>query len=228
MAHVLRRPWVFALFIGLVAAGVAGLVSAHNGDPAAIHACVNQASSPRGQVIIYSAPGLTGAEPATSTCGTRGTPVDWGQTGGVGATGPAGATGASGLSGPSGATGPQGTGAVFTQTATQLVVANSPSPSTFVSALSTSGASSHLLLLGQADVPVQAPCTVTVSYLVDFVVMATQQASIGGSGDTATLAIPIHHITSVGPGSHTLAVFFTPTCSNAGTANVRVSAIELD
>jgi hypothetical protein len=102
MTLALQRPWLLALLVGLVAAGAAGLVSAHNGDPAAIHACVNQASSPRGQVIIYSAPGLTGAEPATSTCGTRGTPVDWGQTGGVGATGPAGTTGASGPSGPLG------------------------------------------------------------------------------------------------------------------------------
>jgi hypothetical protein len=95
MAHVLRRPWLFALFIGLVAAGVAGLVSAHNGDPTQIHGCVNQAATPRGQVIIYSAPGLTGAEPATSTCGTRGSPVDWGSQGAVG---------------PTGASGPRGTG----------------------------------------------------------------------------------------------------------------------
>src|SRR3954449_12707319 len=98
MATFVQRPWLLALFVGLLAAGAAGLVSAHNGDPTQIHACVNQAATPRGQVIIYSAPGLTGSDPA-SMCGTRGTPVDWGQTGGVGATGPAGATGPSGLSG---------------------------------------------------------------------------------------------------------------------------------
>jgi hypothetical protein len=100
MATLLRRPWLLALLVGLVAAGAAGLVSAHNGDPTQIHACVNQGATPRGQVIIYSAPGLAGGEPATSTCGTRGTPVDWGQTGGVGATGPSGVPGPSGPSGP--------------------------------------------------------------------------------------------------------------------------------
>jgi hypothetical protein len=104
MAILLHRPWLLALLVGLVAAGAAGLVSAHNGDPTQIHACVNQGATPRGQVIIYSAPGLTGAEPATSTCGTRGTPVDWGQTGS------AGATGASGVPGPSGPSGPVSTG----------------------------------------------------------------------------------------------------------------------
>jgi len=94
MATLLRRPWLFALLIGLLAAGVAGLVSAHNGDPTAIHACVNQAATPRGQVIIYSAPGLPGPDP-TSVCGTRGTPVDWN---------------AQGIPGPTGATGPAGSG----------------------------------------------------------------------------------------------------------------------
>src|SRR3954463_16217409 len=92
MTTVLRRPWLLALFVGLLAAGAAGLVSAHNADPTQIHACVNQSATPRGQVIIYSAPGLPGSDP-TSACGTRGLPVDWGQTGGTGATGPAGATG---------------------------------------------------------------------------------------------------------------------------------------
>src|SRR3982750_614017 len=71
MTLALQRPWLLALLIGLVAAGAAGLVSAHNGDPTQIHACVNQAATPRGQVIIYSAPGLTGSDPS-SVCGTRG------------------------------------------------------------------------------------------------------------------------------------------------------------
>src|SRR3954453_10251080 len=97
MATFVQRPWLLALFVGLVAAGAAGLVSAHNSDPTQIHACVNQAATPRGQVIIYSAPGLPGSDPS-SVCGTRGTPVDWGQ------------TGAAGGSGPTGPTGPRGTG----------------------------------------------------------------------------------------------------------------------
>jgi hypothetical protein len=63
--------------MGFVAAGAASLVSAYNGDPIQIHACVNQATTPRGQVIIYSAPDLLSGEPATITCGTRGTPLDW-------------------------------------------------------------------------------------------------------------------------------------------------------
>src|SRR4051812_33494395 len=89
MTTVLRRPWLLALLVGLMAAGAAGLVSAHNGDPTQIHACVNQAATPRGQVIIYSAPGLPGSDPA-SVCGTRGTPLDWNQQGIPGATGPMG------------------------------------------------------------------------------------------------------------------------------------------
>src|SRR5436190_16033586 len=101
MANLPRRPCLFALFAGILAAGAAGLVSAHGGDPTQIHACVNQAATPRGQVIIYSAPGLPGSDPS-STCGTRGTPVDWGGVGGAGATGPSGAPGASGANGPSG------------------------------------------------------------------------------------------------------------------------------
>src|SRR5256885_12624103 len=105
MAMILHRPWLFALLIGLLAAGAAGLVSAHGGDPTQIHACVNQAATPRGQVIIYPAPGLAGSDPA-STCGTRGTPIDWGS---QGVPGPAGTTGFTGLPGAPGAGG--GTGA---------------------------------------------------------------------------------------------------------------------
>src|SRR6187455_1616446 len=128
MANLIHRPWLLALFVGLLAAGAAGLVSAHNGDPSQIHACVNQAATPRGQVIIYSAPGLPGSDP-TSVCGTRGTPVDWGAqgvqgpsgvpgvtgpsgpfgaTGGTGPSGPSGVTGVSGSSGPTGGTGGSG------------------------------------------------------------------------------------------------------------------------
>src|SRR5678815_2333550 len=105
MATLLRRPWLLALLVGLVAAGAAGLVSAHNGDATQIHGCVNQAATPRGQVIIYSAPGLPGSD-LSSTCGTRGTPVDWGQVGPAGATGATGASGPSGMPGPSGPSGP--------------------------------------------------------------------------------------------------------------------------
>src|SRR6186713_3531880 len=105
MMHWPRSPWLFALLVGLVAAGAAGLVSAHGGDPTQIHACVNQAATPRGQVIIYSAPGLAGSDPS-STCGTRGTPVDWGSQGAAGVTGPSGVTGAVGATGPSGTSGP--------------------------------------------------------------------------------------------------------------------------
>src|SRR5947207_2532847 len=78
LAQVLRRPWLFALLFGFLAAGAAGLVSAHGGDGTQIHACVNQAATPRGQVILYSAPGLPGSDP-NGACGTRGLPVDWGQ-----------------------------------------------------------------------------------------------------------------------------------------------------
>src|SRR5678815_1965692 len=107
LAQLRHRPWLFALTTGLLAAGAAGLVSAHNGDPNAIHACVNQAATPRGQVIIYSAPGLTGSDP-TSVCGTRGSALDWSAQGTTGASGPVGATGLTGSAGPSGATGPTG------------------------------------------------------------------------------------------------------------------------
>src|SRR4051812_16025552 len=110
MATLLRRPWLLAFLVGLLAAGAAGLVSAHNADPTQIHACVNQAATPRGQVIIYSAPGLPGSDPI-STCGTRGTPLDWnvqGSQGPTGATGSPGATGPSGGSGPAGPAGPAG------------------------------------------------------------------------------------------------------------------------
>jgi hypothetical protein len=108
MATILHRPWLFALLVGLLAAGGAGLVSAHNGDPSQIHACVNQGATTRGQVIIYSAPGLPGGEPAASICGTRGSPLDWAQSGGAGATGPSGVPGTSGASGPVGASGASG------------------------------------------------------------------------------------------------------------------------
>jgi hypothetical protein len=116
MGRWLQRPWLLAFLVGLLAAGAAGLVSAHTGDPTAIHACVNQAATPRGQVIIYSAPGLAGSDP-TSLCGTRGISVDWGSQGvqgpsgvpgAIGPSGPTGGTGNVGPSGPSGGVGVQG------------------------------------------------------------------------------------------------------------------------
>src|SRR4051812_37395204 len=106
-ATITRRPWVLALLTGICAAGAAGLVSAHNGDSNAIHGCVNQATTPRGQVVIYSAPGLPGSNPS-AMCGTQGMAVDWGTTGGAGATGPSGPQGASGAAVATGASGPSG------------------------------------------------------------------------------------------------------------------------
>src|SRR5688572_15260744 len=85
-----RRPWLVALLVGVVAAGAAGLVSAHGGDTTLIHACVHPSTK---SVIVYSAPGLAGSEPATSQCGTRGTPLDWSAAGSAGAPGPTGPSG---------------------------------------------------------------------------------------------------------------------------------------
>jgi hypothetical protein len=107
MATLFSRSWLLALSLGLVTAGAAGLVSAHNGDATQIHSCVNQGATPRGQVIIYSAPGLTGSDP-TSVCGTRGTSVDWNAQGIQGPTGPQGLQGIQGPSGPAGAAGAAG------------------------------------------------------------------------------------------------------------------------
>src|SRR6476620_8761770 len=76
MATAMRRPWVLALVVGLLAAGAAQLVSAHGGNPTLIHGCINPSSVPRGQITIYSAPGLPNSDP-NSICGTRGLPIDW-------------------------------------------------------------------------------------------------------------------------------------------------------
>ena len=76
MATAMCRPWVLALVVGLLAAGAAQLVSAHGGNPNLIHGCVNPSSVPRGQIIIYSAPGLPNSDP-NAICGTRGFPMDW-------------------------------------------------------------------------------------------------------------------------------------------------------
>jgi len=108
MRELLRRPWILALAVGVIAAGAAGMVSAHNPtDPNQIHACVSQTSNPRGQVIVYAAPGLPGSDP-NSICGTRGVALDWNGQGSAGATGPSGAPGAPGPSGPSGPSGANG------------------------------------------------------------------------------------------------------------------------
>src|SRR3954469_4743848 len=96
---LLRRPWLLSLGVGLVAAGLAGLVSAHGGDSTLVHGCVNLSGNPRGQLLVYSAPGATGLEGPNSSCGTRGQPLDWsgaGLAGASGAQGPAGSTGAAG------------------------------------------------------------------------------------------------------------------------------------
>jgi hypothetical protein len=109
LRNILRRPWMLALSVGVVAAGLAGIVSAHGGDPSLIHGCVSTSSTPRGQVTIYSLPGQVGPSNGlggpTGSCGALGAPLDWNALGAVGSTG---ATGASGLIGPTGLTG--GTG----------------------------------------------------------------------------------------------------------------------
>src|SRR5436309_1149056 len=112
MAILRQRPWLLALFIGLCAAGAAGLVSAHGGDPSLIHGCVSTSSNPRGQVTVYSLPGQAGptnglAGP-TGSCGVLGQPLDWNAQGIPGPSGPQGIAGASGPSGPNGASGPFG------------------------------------------------------------------------------------------------------------------------
>jgi hypothetical protein len=102
------RRWLLALVVGIVGASVAGLVMAHGGDANLTHGCVNLSTNPRGQVIVYSAPGLAGSD-STAVCGTRGLALDWGgagATGPTGTSGPTGALGATGPTGPTGATGP--------------------------------------------------------------------------------------------------------------------------
>jgi hypothetical protein len=162
------------LLIGLVAAGAAGLVSAHNGDPTQIHACVNQGATPRGQVIIYSAPGLTGGEPATSTCGTRGTSVDWNAQGIPGAQGP---------TGPTGATGPRGTGNAVEVTSVPSVNLTLTSTVVGQAATITPGPGGRVLVTGWlvASNPNSPPCQVVAELLVDGVTTA---------GGTALAVVP--------------------------------------
>src|SRR5437763_15402906 len=103
MVILRRRPWLLALFVGLCAAGAAGLVSAHGGDSTLIHGCLSTTSNPRGQVTVYSLPGQAGPSNGlagpTGTCGALGQPVDWN---GQGLQGPPGVPGPSGASGPTG------------------------------------------------------------------------------------------------------------------------------
>jgi hypothetical protein len=90
MARSAPRPWLLALVIGLLAAGISTLASAHGGDPTQIHGCISQGGLNRGTVMVYSAPGYPGEGP-NSQCGTRGFPLDWSQQGPSGPVGPAGA-----------------------------------------------------------------------------------------------------------------------------------------
>jgi hypothetical protein len=65
---------VLAFGLGLAAASLPAAL-AHGGDPTRIHACVSQSGSPRGQLIVYAAPGLP-LESPFSQCGSRGLPLD--------------------------------------------------------------------------------------------------------------------------------------------------------
>jgi hypothetical protein len=112
----LAKPrWILALAVGLVAAGVAGLVAAHGGNPTLLHGCVSTSSNPRGQLTIYSLPGQSGPSNGlagpTGTCGALGSSLDWGTAGAQGPSGGAGPSGAAGGIGPTGASGPSGPGA---------------------------------------------------------------------------------------------------------------------
>jgi hypothetical protein len=51
MPTLVHRIWLFALLIGLVAAGAAGLVSAHGGDPTLIHGCVSTSTRCPGRSV---------------------------------------------------------------------------------------------------------------------------------------------------------------------------------
>ena len=97
-ARLTGRPWLISLAIGLVGAGLAGIVSAHNGDPTAIHACVSQSPTNRGAVIIYSAPGLQGVSRRVLSAAPVARPSTGAQQASPVATGPSGAQGPSGRS----------------------------------------------------------------------------------------------------------------------------------
>jgi hypothetical protein len=159
-----RHPWLCALFTGVVAASAAGLVNAHGGDSTLIHGCVNQSSTPKGQVIVYSAPGLAGGEQPTSLCGTRGLALDWNAQGSVG---PAGATG------PTGATGPRGTGNtvdVPTFLTPAVVIPSTSTMTAFGNAATiTPSGSGHVLVVAKVVVAndVGGLCTVAADLRVD-------------------------------------------------------------
>jgi hypothetical protein len=118
LAQLGRRPWLVALIVGVIAAGLAGIVSAHGGDSTLVHGCVNLSTGSggaRGQVTVYSLPGMTGPGSGLagpfSVCGTAGLALDWDGTIGGGApgpTGPAGGPGPVGVTGPIGEIGPAG------------------------------------------------------------------------------------------------------------------------
>jgi hypothetical protein len=115
LRRLVARPWLIALSVGLIAAGLAGLVSAHGGDATLVHGCVSTNSNPRGQVTVYALPGQSGPSNGlagpTGSCGALGTPLDWGVIGPAGPQGlpgPSGITGLGGPSGPSGVPGPRG------------------------------------------------------------------------------------------------------------------------
>lgn len=84
-----------AFVLGLVA-GQVGLVSAHGGDVALIHACVNDSS---GTLKIVG---------ADQECGNGWSPLDWNIMGPQGDPGPAGPQGDPGPAGPQGDPGPAG------------------------------------------------------------------------------------------------------------------------
>jgi hypothetical protein len=203
MSTVLQRPWLLALLLGLVAAAAAGLVSAHNGDATQIHACVNQGATPRGQVIVYAAPGLTGGEPATSTCGTRGTPVDWN------------AQGVQGPAGPTGATGPRGTGNAVEATSVPSVNLTLTSTVVGQAATITPGPGGRVLVTGWlvASNPNSPPCQVLAELLVDGVTTAGGTAiavvpqGVPIIGGAANMTIPLTTALVLSPNtSHTVQI----------------------
>jgi hypothetical protein len=98
--HAVNKPktilFVALAFVLGLAAGQVGLVSAHGGDVALIHACVNDSS---GTLKIVG---------ADQECSNGWSPLDWNIMGPQGDSGPAGPQGDSGPAGPQGDSGPAG------------------------------------------------------------------------------------------------------------------------